>query len=57
MTTKEWWYIFAILLCIWVLWGCVEEQNCVTTDEIDYYRTEETRYYTITEPVYKKICR
>jgi hypothetical protein len=57
MTTEEWWYIFAILLCIWVLWGCVEEQNCVTTDEIDYYRTEETRYYTITEPVYKKICR
>lgn len=47
--------VFSILL---ILVGCLPEENCVTTDEVDYYRTNDTNkeFYTITEPVYKTVC-
>ena len=39
-----------------LLAGCLEEENCYDTLEVDYYRTIPTRYYTVTEPVYKQVC-
>ena len=45
-----------MLLALSSLTGCIEEENCYPTNEIDYYKTKETIYYTITVPVYKMRC-
>lgn len=43
------------LLCFNLV-GCIEEENCYTTNIVDYYKTTTTEFYTISEPVYKVVC-
>ena len=36
--------------------GCIEDEDCHSTGEVDYYKTTETEFYTLSEPVYKQVC-
>lgn len=45
-----------LLVGLFSLVGCIEEENCYNTDEIIRFRTETTEFYTITIPVYKQVC-
>ena len=43
-------------ICL-LLMGCnIESENCWETDVVDHYKTVETQYYTVSEPVYKIAC-
>jgi len=49
--------ILLLAVClILLLAGCVPEENCRTTDKVDHYKTTETEFYTVTEPVYETVC-
>lgn len=47
--------IAILIVSILLLMGCTSE-TCVDTDEVIRYKTEETKYYTITTPVYRQVC-
>lgn len=45
-----------LLAGLFSLAGCLEEENCYNTDEVLYYKTDTTEFYTVTKPVYKQVC-
>ena len=46
--------ILIMLAVCFSLMGCIEEENYCDTGEIESIRYEETEFYTIAIPVYKK---
>ena len=47
--------ILIMLAVCFSLVACIEEESYCDTGEVDYFKTEETEFYTITVPVYKKV--
>lgn len=49
--------IFLVLAVLFSMVGCnMDEEDCYNTDEVLYYKTTETEFYTISEPVYRVAC-
>lgn len=48
--------LLMILVVLFSMTGCIEEENCYETGVVDHYKTETTEYYTVSVPVYKVIC-